>query len=241
MKKLVLGSLISSFAVGTALAGAMGDTDCSPSAFASIEGGYTWATTDGVTLNGINAPVVESKSQNQLSGRLAAGLIHMMDDEYGITGELGWGYYGNTTYQLPVVAYAYPVNMRSKYTISGFDALIGLSYVQTYYTLYAKVGGMIQNLQLDNTSYVYPDDPITSIYTLTKKSNQAAALPAAKLGIGYNVDANWSVTGSYLITYGASPGVTLTYVPGTIDNYTISENNQNPMTNTFMLGIQYAA
>lgn len=238
MKKIALISIVSSLAFNSYIyAGGMGDANCSPSAFASVEGGYTWNKIDGFSFVTPTTTFSAVKNQDQYTARLAAGVINMLDDEWGFTGELGWGYYGRTTFTLPVTALFTPVNLTSKYTLTGFDALIGLSFVQTYYTLSLKVGGMIQNMHHENTSIT--DNVLIVDYDLTEKSNSAAVLPVVKLGAAYNIDANWSITGSYTLTYGANNGTTITYPAVGVPN--ISVNTQNPMMNTLMLGIQYSA
>ncbi len=243
MKKLVLASLISTLAFNSYIyAGAMGETDCEPTAFATIEGSYTINKIDGITLAGVGTSVTNAKSQNPYGGRIAAGMIHMLDEEFALTGELGWGYYGSTTSSLPVISFAFPVNANTKSTLSGFDALVGGAYIQTYFSVYAKVGGIIQNMQQNNTAYTLSSNDLApGFYTFNRKTNQSSVLPAAKIGLGYNVDTNWSITASYLFAYGASTGTTITYTPGVIDAYNVSENTQNPMTNTLMLGIQFMA
>ncbi|RUR08651.1 hypothetical protein [Legionella sp. km772] len=249
MKKIAFVSLMSTLSLTTAVnAGAMGDSGCAPSAFASVEGGYTYNKINGfefVTGTGTSATtrsISAEKQQNQYTARLAAGLINMIDDSFGVTGELGWGYYGRTTFNLPVLSLGAPFNATSKFTLSGFDALIGAAWVQTYYSLSFKVGGLIQNMQISNTaSLADVVAPAFGVYTLNEKHNSTAVLPAIKLGAAYNIDSNWAITGSWLFAFGASTGTTFTYTPAAVTNVALDINTQNPMTNSFMLGIQYSA
>lgn len=248
MKKIALVSLMSSLSLSALVhAGEMGDSSCAPSAFASVEGGYTYSKIDGLeftTGTGIAATtttISSDKQQNQYTVRLAAGLINMIDDTFGVTGELGWGYYGSTTFNLPALSLIVPYNVTSKYTLSGFDALIGAAFVQPYYSLSFKVGGLIQNMQVSNTSsFADLIAPGIGVYTANEKHNSTAVLPAIKLGGAYNIDNNWAITASWLFAYGASPGSTFTYTPAAVTNVTLDVNTQNPMTNSFMLGIQYS-
>jgi len=249
MKKIAFISLMSSLSLSPIVnAGAMGDAGCSPSAFAAVEGGYTWSKIDGLeftsgTGTAATSTTVEStKKQNQYTVRLAAGVINMIDDSFGLTGELGWGYYGSTTFDLPALSLVVPINVTSKYTLTGFDALIGAAFVQPYYSLSFKVGGLIQNMQINNTaSYTNLVAPLAGIYTYNEKHNSTAVLPAIKLGAAYNIDQNWAITGSWLFAFGASPGTTLTYTPAAVTNVALDVNTQNPMTNSFMIGFQYSA
>jgi hypothetical protein len=245
MKKIALVSLMSSLSFSSFIyAGAMGDASCAPSAFGSVEGGYTYNKIDGVDFTFGTTTLSTTKNQDQLSVRLAAGVINMFDDDFGVTGELGWGYYGRTTFDLPAVSIAAPVNATSQYTLSGFDVLIGTAYVQTYYTLSFKVGGLIQNMQQKNT-FTFNDTAGLlggpALYTFTGKHNSAAVLPALKLGGGYNIDQNWSITGSWLFAFGATTGTTFNITPAAITNLSVDVNTQNPMQNSFMIGIQYSA
>lgn len=245
MKKIALVSLMSSLSFSSFIyAGAMGDASCAPSAFGSVEGGYTWNKIDGFDFTTGVTTYSATKNQDQLSVRLAAGVINMLDDDFGVTGELGWGYYGRSTFDLPAASLFAPINATSQYTLSGFDVLIGAAYVQTYYSLSLKVGGLIQNMQQKNTlTFTDPGglfaDP--AVYTFTGKHNHTAVLPAVKLGAAYNIDQNWSITGSWLFAFGATTGTTVTFTPAAITNFAVDVNTQNPMQNTFMLGIQYSA
>lgn len=242
MKKTVLATLITTLSFSSLMhAGAMGDPNCAPSAFGSIEGGYTANKIDGIEFTSGATTFSTTKDEDNLTVRLAAGVISMMDEQFGFTGELGWGYYGKTTFDLPAASLAFPVNATSSYTLSGFDALIGAAFVQTYFTLSLKVGGLIQNMQQKNTFSTTLFAPDLDVYSITEKRNSTAVLPAVKLGAAYNLDNNWSITGSYLFAFGASTGTTFTYTPAATSRFSVDVNTQNPMTNTLMLGIQYSA
>jgi hypothetical protein len=243
MKKIVLASLMSSLSLSSFVhAGAMGDAGCAPSGFVSLEGGYTWNSINGVEVTVPGLTFSPTKQLSQLSGRIAGGIIHMIDDSVGITGELGWGYYGRTTFSVDTTFSTVPVSLSSKYTITGFDVLVGVASIQTYYTLYAKVGGIIQNMQQNNTA-IFTTPAIVplpgTVYHFNDKHTSAAVLPAIKLGAGYNIDANWSITGSYLFAYGANTKTQFNY--STSPTVLVAKvNTQNPMMNAFMLGIQYS-
>ncbi len=249
MKKIILLSLMSSLS-SLIYAGGMGDncgeTGCSPAAFASVEGGYTFnkingfEITTGTEANALTTTIDSEKKQNQYTVRIAGGLMNMIDDTFGLTGEIGWGYYGRTTFNLPTLTIELPVNTTTKYTLYGFDALVGMAFVQPYYSLSLKIGGLVQNMQINNTATF--NDPTTGlgVYTLNKKSNTTAVLPALKFGGAYHVDENWAITASWLFAFGASTGTTYTRSPAAVTNLSIDVNTQNPMTNSFMLGIQYS-
>ena len=251
MKKIALVSLMSSLSLSSFVqAGEMGDSSCAPSAFMSLEGGYTYNKINGIQFTtgtgtaATSTTVKAQKKQNKLTTRLAAGVISMIDDSFGVTGELGWGYYGRSTFNLPAASLLIPVNVTSKYTLSGFDVLIGAAFVQTYYSLSFKVGGLIQNMQINNTaSLTYPAPApalFAGVYTYNEKHNSTAVLPAMKLGANYNIDTNWAITASWLLAYGGSTGTKFNYTPAAVTKLALDVNTQNPMTNSFMLGFQYS-
>lgn len=243
MKKITLLSLISVLSCNTFVhAGAMGDnqTMCS-SAFVSLEGGYTWNTLGGYdfTVVGLNSNLTSSSNTTHNTGRLAAGMITMMDDQFGVTGELGWGYYGKTTFTPSATGVLAPLpgTLSISQTLSGFDALIGLAFVQQYYSLSIKAGALIQNMQTKSDANFAPFGfPVVD--TLTVKTNTTAVLPEIKLGAAYNFNENWALTGAYIFALGTSPKTTGTFNVNTL-RASLSVNNQNPTINSLLLGIQY--
>lgn len=250
-KKIALLSImssLSSFVYAGDMGGDCGDAGCTPTAFGVLEGGYTFNKINGVevtTGTGTTATTTTlsaEKQQSQYTVRIAAGLINMIDDTFGFTGELGWGYYGSTTFNLPVVTLtaSMPVNTTSKYTLYGLDALAGVAFVQPYYSASLKVGGLIQNMQINNTTSFIDLTSAAGTYTINKKSNSTAVLPAIKLGGAYNVDTNWAITASWLFAFGASTGTTYNFTPSQVTNFSVDVNTQNPMMHSLMLGVQYS-
>jgi hypothetical protein len=239
MKKITLISLISAISYGS-FAGGMGDASSSLSTFMSLEGGYTWNKIDGYdfTVDGVETAGLSSvKDNNNYTGRLAVGIISMIDDDFGATAELGWGYYGRTTLSpepttvAPLVTGTYS----SKYTLSGFDALLGVAYVQPYYSLSFKAGALIQNMQNTTTSSFALFNNVDS---MTTKNNNTAVLPEIKLGASYNINPNWAITGAYIFALGGTTDTTGNYNSGT-GNFTLNTDNQNPTINSLLIGVQY--
>ncbi len=82
------------------MAWAMATVDYTPynSAFFSVQGGMTRNGIDGFafTILGTDSAVVSVENNQQWSGRLAAGLMSRVYDNFAVSGEVGWGYYGRT-------------------------------------------------------------------------------------------------------------------------------------------------
>ncbi|HAT8179939.1 TPA: hypothetical protein JA361_10850 [Legionella pneumophila] len=243
MKKFILFPLISALSSTFVHAGGMGDSNSCCSTFVSLEGGYTWSSIDGYnfTIVGTNNTLTSTEDKQGYSGRLAVGVLSMIDDQYGFTGEVGWGYYGRTTIN-PSVAGALgqvPAALTIKHTLSGFDALLGITYFQNYFSWSAKAGALIQNMQTDTSAFFTPQIfPIVDNFDM--KTNSTAVLPAAKLGVAYNFDSNWAITGSYLFALGANPGTTAVFNPNTLRS-SLSIDDENPMMNAILFGVQYTA
>lgn len=244
MKKTTLLSLLSALSFSSIIhAGGMGDSNFCCSAFMSLEGGYTWNTIDGYSfaLLGTNTFITSTETQDQYSARLAAGMINMMDDQFGVTGELGWGYYGKTTLNpnLANNAVLIPGNsLTISHTLSGFDALLGIAYMQPSYSLSLKAGALIQNMQTHTTAVFAPAFALPFVNSYSIKENKTAVLPEVKLGAAYNFNENWAVTGAYIFALGSDTKTSGAFNINTLTG-NININNQNPTINSLMLGVQY--
>lgn len=242
MKKLTLLSLISALSCSPFVyAGGMGDSNMCCSAFMSLEGGYTWNTLDGYdfTISGTNLSLSSIETRDQYTARLAAGMIAMVDDDFGVTGELGWGYYGKTKFAPEATGFLtqVPAALSLSHTISGFDALLGVAFVQPSYSLSFKAGAMIQNMQNKSTSEFFPFG-LTSLESMTVKNNTTAVLPEIKLGASYNFNQNWALTGAYLFALGGRNRTTGDFNVNTFSS-NLNVNSQNPTLNSLLLGFQY--
>lgn len=239
MNKITLISLISALSCSPLIhAGAMGG-ELSNSGFISFEGGYTLNNIDNYdfAIIGANVLLTSVKSNQHYTGRLAAGMINMMDDQFGLTGELGWGYYGRTTLNPSLTSSNTGDTLTIKHTLSGFDALVGIAYIQQNFSMSLKAGGLIQNMQTQ-TSAVFGDLTLFDNFALNTKTIHTAVLPEVKLGAAYNFDSNWAVTGAYIFALGSSPKTTGVFDINTFNAF-LDVNTQNPTLNTFLLGIQY--
>ncbi|MCL9683665.1 hypothetical protein [Legionella maioricensis] len=237
MKKITLLSLISALSCSALVhAGGMGDQPYSNAGFIALEGGYTMNTIDNYNFNivGFNQALASIKSSQHYTGILSAGMLFMMDDLFAVTSELGWGYYGRTTLKPDFTGFG---DLTMQHTLTGFDALIGIGYIQPNYSLFLKGGALIQNMQI-KTSVAFADPAFPLITGFTSKVNHTAALPEIKLGASYNFDSNWSLTGAYIFALGSTPKTT-----GFLDAATLASNlnsnNLNPTINALVLGVQY--
>lgn len=244
MKKLLFISILSTCSFSTvAFAGGMGEpTDCC-SAFLAVEGGYAWNNITGYDFSiiGANGRFISTESNDPYAARISAGVINMLNSEIAITGEFGWGYYGKTT-QNPEpsgLVTQLPATLSISQTLDGFDTLVGIAYVQDFYSLSLKAGALIQNIRTDSSANFNPFG-FAVFNTLNVKTIKTAALPEIKVGAAYNFNPNWAITAAYMLAVGGSPQTT-----GTFDITTgaasLTINTENPTLNVFMAGIQYTA
>lgn len=237
MNKITLISLISALSCGSlAHAGGMGG-EITNSGFLAIEGGYAVNSIKNYEFAfvGANTAITSVKSNQNYVGRIGAGMLFMMDEQVGITSELGWGYYGKTTLK---PASGINASVTTKYTISGFDALIGIAYIQPSFSLSLKAGALIENMQIQTNAVFSDPFEVSPVFNVNTKKDQTGALPAIKIGASYNFDSNWSITGAYMYAAGSSPRDTGTFNVNTF-NASLYSNTQNTTLNVGLLGIQY--
>ena len=246
MKKLSVLSLITALSCSSLThAGCMGDqsAQCGASAFISLEGGYTVTAEEDYhfTITGTNNTLSSIVENQHYSGRLAAGMMNMVDDQWGVTGELGWGIYGTTTLNPDALpAFTGFGTYTIERTLTGLDALVGIAYVQSNFSVSFKAGALIQNMTTTTTStgnFVFLNFNIYDSYTY--KTNQTAALPEIKLGAAYNFDNNWALTAAYIFAYGGTSKTSGEYnpLPG---RSTVVVDNLHPGMNSLLVGIQYS-
>jgi hypothetical protein len=159
----------------------------------------------------------------------------MMDDQWGVTSELGWGYYGRTNLTPPSLDFG---DLSIEHTITGFDALIGLAYIQPNFSVSFKAGAMIQNFSARTTATADLALVELGVTSFVSKVNQTAAMPEIKLGGSYNFDSNWSITAAYLVAIGSASRATGSINPAT-GAVSLTTNNLNPTMNALLLGVQF--
>ncbi len=244
MKKLTLLSLVSTLSLSSfAFAGGMGCNNSSfcGSAFIGLEGGYSWNAIDGYNFNlvGAGTSVTSVEDDDGYTGRLSAGIISAIDDQFAVSGEVGWGYYGRTNLTPSFVGPfpAIPGVLTMSQTLTGFDTLLGVAYTHPNFSLFLKAGALIQNMQTKTFAGISPFG-LPVLDTLNIESNSTQVLPEVKLGGAWNFNENWAVTASYLFALGDSPVVTGDFNVNT-GRVGINVNTQNPSINSVLFGIQY--
>lgn len=240
MRKISTLTLLSALSCHV-YAGEMGINNATScfSSFVALEGGYTKAQANGYnfTLAGVNGQLSSTKKTNGYTGRLGAGLMRMVDDDIGLSSEIGYGFYGRSTlnpYGTGLVRGITANNFSIKNTLTGFDALVGISYVDVYYSVFLKGGALIQNMD----TKLKADLSSLGFTAFDQSLNNTGVLPEIKLGAAYNYDNNWSITASYFHAFGASPKTSGTFDTNTL-SATFTTSNRNPSINTVLLGVQY--
>lgn len=160
--------------------------------FVSIEGSYTWPTFKTQLINGVS---VDNSIQGW-GGRAAGGLVHTFSNNWGVSGEIGWGDYARVSQNL-VPASA--VSM----TIYGFDILAGALYQYNRFDFFAKAGAMLedvrttssQNTALTNLTETVLGDKIVS-------SSSTNVIPELKVGGEYNFTDQLALSLAYMYAFG---------------------------------------
>lgn len=241
MKKTTLISFISALSCSSfAFAGDMGDGNSGMcvTTFFALEAGYTNNTIDGydISVVGLNATLAPTKTTNGYSGRLAAGVVDKVYDELALSGEIGWGYYGRTSLNTTLVNSVFYLS--NSYTLTGFDALAGIAYVQPSFSLFFKAGALIENMNKSSNLNINSIDGST-FANFALEDNKTEVLPEIKLGGAYNFNDNWALTAAYVHAFGSSVKIS-----GNVDGFGNLSNvkvyNQNPSINTVFIGIQYS-
>ena len=249
MKKTALSLGLVAIALSSvANAGTMGPVQMSAPPvvpFIGLEGAYTWAHDNGFDFNIFNTLRLNStQDRNGWGGRLSAGLIHQLTDVWAVSSELGYGYYGKTTFHphltsdggIPESVVTGVGNVGVKTTQDGFDALAGIMYTQPSYDLFFKAGALVQN----NRSTINSDLPSATpaVGSFLYKSNQTQVLPEIKLGGAYHVTEQLSITAAWAHAFGSTPKATATVVPANLQT-TVNVNTQNPSMDSALVGLQY--
>lgn len=242
MKKTTILPLIAALSCGSFVhAGTMGPVTAAPclTSFLALEGGYTWNEIKNYHFNliGLDSSFYSHQNNNGFSGRLSAGIIRPIKDQFALSSEIGYGYYGRTKLnpRATGVLAGVPGNLHIKNTLSGFDALVGVAYTTTDYSLFLKAGALVQNW----TRKTNADFSTLGLSTFNTSTNHTAVLPELKVGGAYNIDNNWALTASYLHAFGENPRATGNLDINTL-NTSLRINTQNPSIDSVMLGVQYS-
>lgn len=260
MRNTLIASLILSACGTSALAGAMGPVSSHVlpifTPFISGEAAYSWPQIGGLQVNVPNMANVSSVNEDHgWGGRLAVGILHAMTERFAFSGEMGWGYYGNTNVE-PRFGVSGVQVIPSQDTLSmsldqyGFDVLAGMLYLQPRYDLFFKAGALFENMQLRTsvqpavllTGSSYAGQFVQNGVNSTFKFNMGLpqVMPEIKLGGAYHVTDNWSVNAAWMHAFGGNLSVSapsLNFATPSYSNLTIELHN--PSLNTIMFGLEY--
>ena len=199
--------------------------------FATLEGSYTWNQFDGVAINHLST----SDTNQHWGGRFAAGIVHPISVTLRLSGELGGGYYGSTSPTIPAD------NLNARFSVDGYDFLVGAAYKINRFDLFGKVGLMVQNQRVKLSKNLEKTNPGGFISgTITRSYNQTQALPEVKVGGIYNLNDSWGISLAYMHVFGTNIHSNMTHsatVSGIITNG--QSDTQNPTLNSVMLGLCY--
>jgi hypothetical protein len=207
--------------------------------FADGEAAYTWNSVGNtIVRNNIISP-----TNNGWGGRVGAGAIHYFSDKIGFTGELGWGYYGQSKFSNNTYGF------NSKSQIYGMDLLVGTNYhYNDNFDLFLKLGGMLENVRVNNVNNVQnlvqaSGASVNGISNTT--STYGSVVPEIKVGGIYDFSDQWGVSVAYMYVFG-NENVSLNTNSSITDSSSgLSLNNNLSTTtapvalSTIMFGLHY--
>ena len=244
MNKISLGKLAFSVAAVTAslttYAGDMGPkTPPTSMPYFAGEASYNWRQIDGPRLNGFSP----ARNNQNWGGRISGGILHFNSNNFGVTGEIGGGYYGSTKLAIT------PLATSAKLSVDGYDALIGILYKLTNteklekFDVFAKIGFMAQNLRINaqQTNLQLTNGGALISGSTNNKSITIAMLPEVRVGTIYNARDDLGITLTYMHAFGSnfSSNTTkaATFGQGIVTNQVA--DIQNPSLDSIMLGLRY--
>ncbi|HVT62498.1 MAG TPA: hypothetical protein VHD33_03310 [Legionellaceae bacterium] len=238
MKKNILALSLVALAA-TAEAGTMGPVAYNPHfvPFFSGEASHNWYQL-------MNDPLgVNTTTTNGWGGRAAAGLINQIRENFGLSLEAGYGYYGKiTSNESGTVSTSLVTASGSASAVNqilGADVLAGLIYSFNQYDLFLKGGFMVESSWVNATASGSASLLGTALggYQIARTTS-TAALPEIKVGGNYNLNENWGLTVSYMHVFGAnSTGSTGSF--STLTDISGSVNAQPPTMNSILFGAYY--
>lgn len=258
MSKIRLGIVCGLCCFANAQAGTMGPVSeecCVSGYFISGEGGWTWNQMHDADIHliGIGRLFTDHHHDNG-SGRVSAGVKKELFNGFGALGEIGYGYYGRTRFDInrdhnildilgPIlnlpIAQNYDVNFKA--TIDGFDVLTGVSYCVSSWDLllFFEAGAMVQNVRFAMDADFNHAGPLShTVGTVDIHTDHTQVFPEIRLGASYQIWGNFSVSAAWAHVFGEKPHLYLAANPMTPPG-TIDINLENPSLDTFMLGANY--
>ena len=222
------------FLASTVYAGEMGPALSEENPlFASIEGAYTWNSIQNQIVNAITL----NKTNYGWGGRVAAGAIHQTLGAMSYSAELGWGYYDRTTLVSSIVG------VNRDLSFYGLDLLLGGNYRYNQMDYFLKLGGMVQNMRINNSkniSQTVPGGMMTGHSKMIRTTSVVA--PEIKVGGIYNLTTQLGLSLAYTYVFGNDAHGTsnndATAAPASI--ITNSSYTGAPISlSSLMLGLRY--
>lgn len=213
--------------------------------FVTLEGTYTHSRTDGFHFG--FSPLFDvnsSKDRSRWGGRFAFGLARQLCDQFYASGEIGWGYYGRTTYPLKARGLLLDIfdnfqgldGIHIKTSQNGFDVLAGLIWRLPCFELFFKAGALIQNYH-QNLNIEFDSFGFDLVGGLSTKTNRMEALPEIRLGGSYYISDSWAITASWMHAFGTRQKIDfdLDLINPLGDSRV---NLRNPTLNILTIGVQ---
>ncbi|ODN42316.1 outer membrane protein [Piscirickettsia litoralis] len=163
--------------IAAAVIGSMGVT---AAAFAQT-GVYVEGQAGYTLQRKMNVPTATNKDRKKIGGRVAIGYNYDINDMFGLGAELGYGYYGKTSYTVPGVT----GDATAKST--GFDLVVVPTWhINPQFDLFAKAGLMREKLSGEDAAH----------------GDNTATKVVAGLGAGYNITPALQINMTYQHVFG---------------------------------------
>jgi len=207
--------------------------------FADGEAAYTWNSIGSTIVRNQSIP----SSDNGWGGRIGAGAVHYYSDKISFTGELGWGYYGKTSF----TSTALGINTQAE--IYGMDLLVGTDYrFNENFDLFLKLGGMLENVRLKrntNSTNLISTSGATFGGVSKTVTTMGSVVPEIKVGGIYNFCDDWGVSLAYMYVFG-NEDVSLNINPSVqhaaptlVVNNNVTATSSPVALSTIMFGLHY--
>ncbi len=221
--------------------------------FLGAEAAYTWSGIDGYNINVVNEGLFTNEKTNQgWGGRISAGLLDKVSEQFSASAEMGWAYYGRVVLKPKFIVNTgvavTPTSNTSQSNMDqyGLDLLAGIVYTKPKYDLFFKAGALFENLRinakLDLSQIVAQSPTLVSQWDgpTALRLNFPQVLPEIKLGGAYHITETTLATVSWMHAFGSTFSVeapSMHFNPTRVGNLTL--NLQSPTLNSVMFGLEY--
>jgi len=219
------------------------------------EAAYSWPDVTGFDVNFTNLARLRSNILiNGWGGRIAAGVMRSISDRFALSFEGGLMYNDHFNVQ-PVYSVTGAQVIPEKTTVTmngdqyGFDLLGGIVYSKPKYDLFFKAGALFENTRTHlavNLHEILRNNDRRRYFregsTQAINVNIGQVMPEIKLGGGYHVTDNWSVTAAWMHAFGGTMGFhadDMDLQTNQLSIGNIAANLNNPSINSVLFGVQY--